>query len=116
MSDSPVKKLKKYDKVVYVSHPFQNKLYNTIMIEETVKALSLANPNNLYICPVLLFGFMYEDVDYETGLRMSMYLLNFCDEMQVYGDYKNSVGCQREIEYCKTFNISVEIHSQYPFK
>lgn len=110
-----VPEIKDYDKVVYISHPFQNKPHNVVMIEEVVKALTLKNPNNLYICPVLAFGFMYEDVDYETGLNMSMAMLKFCDEMQVYGKYENSIGCNREIAYCESHDIPFSINEQYPF-
>jgi hypothetical protein len=36
-------------------------------------------------------------------------LLEKSDEMWVYGDWKNSKGCNMEIEYCKKFGIPFEI-------
>ncbi len=42
---------------------------------------------------------------------MCLWLLedNKCDEMWVFGDYKNSVGCTGEIAYCKNHGIPYKI-------
>lgn len=36
---------------------------------------------------------------------MCISLLNISDEMWVYGDYQNSIGCNFEIQYCKEHGI-----------
>lgn len=40
---------------------------------------------------------------------MCISLLNISDEMWVYGDYQNSIGCNFEIQYCKERGISYSI-------
>ncbi len=40
---------------------------------------------------------------------MCISLLNISDEMWVYGDYQNSIGCNFEIQYCKEHGISYSI-------
>jgi hypothetical protein len=50
---------------------------------------------------------MFHDTEYEHGLRMCLDLLDKCDMMVVSGEWLNSVGVNREIDYCFQNNIPV---------
>ena len=96
-----------YKSIVYISHPFQNRLKNLKEIEDIIKILYKLYPDYLFISPVHAFGFLYNSITYEQGLYMTLFLLETCaDEMWVFGeDWRNSTGVKAEIEYCKKRNI-----------
>lgn len=98
-----------FEKVVYISHPQQNKEENKKDIEEIIIKLTQKYDKYLFLSPVHAFGFLYDIVDYYQGLNMCISLLNISDEMWVYGDYQNSIGCNFEIQYCKEHGISYSI-------
>lgn len=94
--------------LVYISHPSKGLKKNTTKIEKIIRELyschGIAN-NFCLVSPVHCYGFMYNDVDYETGLNFCKDLLSHCNVMLVFGDYTTSVGCNAEIEFCKHNNI-----------
>lgn len=102
-----VQKLKtiKYKKVIYVSHPYSGKQENLANIEKIMRILVKKMPNYLFLSPVHAFGFEYNFLPYEQGLNQCLWLLSKCDEMLVFGDYTQSRGCQREIQYCEENKI-----------
>jgi hypothetical protein len=84
--------------LIYCSHKFGGSLENAKAAELKIKRLQLADPSNTYISPIHAFGFMYNDVPYETGLEMCLDLLSKCDKMVVLSDL--SRGVKAEIKYC----------------
>ena len=94
---------------IYISHPYQNKRKNIEDIERIIKKFVEYDKENIYISPVHCFGYLYNTVDYETGIKYCLELLKTCDKMWVFGDYKNSKGCNIEIEYCKKHKIPYRI-------
>lgn len=94
-----------FEKVIYISHPQQNKEKNKKDIEEIIIELSKKYDKYLFLSPVHAFGFLYDIVDYYNGLDMCLSLLNIADEMWVYGDYQSSIGCNFEIQYCEEHSI-----------
>jgi hypothetical protein len=42
-------------------------------------------------------------------------LLGFCDEMWVFGDWKESRGCRREIAFCEKHEIPYQIVGDKPW-
>ena len=94
---------------IYISHPYQNKAANIQDIEKIVKKFVNYDKDNIYISPVHCFGYLYDYVDYETGIKYCLELLKTCDKMWVFGDYKNSKGCNIEIDYCKKHGIPYRI-------
>ncbi len=96
-----------YEKVIYISHPFQGKQENLDSIQAIILDLLKQYPTYLFISPVHAFGFEYKELDYQRGLNECLWLMLKADEVWVYGDYENSTGCQREIELCKVLNIPV---------
>ena len=78
--------------MIYISHPYGGKEENKLKIEAIVRKLVKENPGVTYISPVHAFGYLYNDVDYETGLEYCLNLLDVSDRMLVFGDWKYSRG------------------------
>lgn len=97
-----------YRNIVYVCHPYQGKAENAEKAEEVMKKLTERYPNYLFLSGINSFGYVYFDTDYQRGLDMCLWLLDKCDEMWVYGDYRNSKGCMKEIEFCMEHHIPVK--------
>ena len=98
-----------YDKVIYISHPYGGKSKNEKKVGKLINSLQKQYPNYLFISPIHAFSYAYHKVEYQKGLNMCLWLLNRADEMWVYGDWENSVGCCAEIDFCKTNNINYKI-------
>lgn len=91
--------------LIYCSHKFGGKLENAKAAELKIKRLQLADPENTYVSPIHAFGFMYNEVDYETGLQWCLDLLGKCDAMVVLSE--ESRGVKVEIDYCHANKIPV---------
>lgn len=96
-----------YERIIYISHPFSGKKENKEEVEKITTKLAKKFPNMLFVSPISLFGFQYNDLTYEDGIKECLWLLSKCDTMLLTGDYKNSKGCRIEIDYCKKHNISI---------
>lgn len=95
----------RFKKLIYISHPYKGKKENYDAISRIIKELVTKYPDYLFLSPVHAFGSEYEYTDYYAGLEKCLYLLEMCDEMWVYGDYKTSTGCMNEIWYCMANDI-----------
>lgn len=95
---------------IYISHPYGGQPENKHRVEEVIKRISKRYPEITFISPIHCFGFMYDDVDYQTGLNWCLELLNACDEMWVFGNYLDSKGCKAEIQHC------LDVHKQFYIK
>ena len=93
--------MRSFEKVIYISHPFQNKTENKDKIEDIIKTLTVKYPKYLFLSPVHSFGYLYNTVDYQIGIDYCLWLLGKADEMWVFGDYQNSRGCMIEIKYAE---------------
>lgn len=98
-----------YTNIVYISHPFAGHRANYDEVTKTVTDLQMQHPDWLILSPIHTFSMLYDKLEYQDGLDRCLWLLEKCDEMLVYGDYKNSKGCLCEIEYCKLRNIPYKI-------
>lgn len=99
----------KYEKVVYISHPYGGKEENRKQVGEIIKELIQAYPNYLFLSPIHAFSYAYSEVDYNVGMSWCLWLLDKADVMWVYGDYASSEGCKREIQYCLEHNIPMRV-------
>lgn len=95
--------------LVYISHPFSGLEENKLKIENIIRTLTLSYPDNTYVSPVHCFGFLYNDVSYENGLEFCLNLLEKCDKMMVFGDWRSSRGCTAEILFAEMHMIPYEI-------
>ena len=94
-----------YESIVYISHAFQGNPDNVSEIEDIISTLQEQYPNYLFISPVHTFGFLYDKVDYDKGLEMTLFLLDTCCDEMWYTPDENSRGVATEIAYCKEYNI-----------
>ncbi len=94
-----------YENIIYVSHEFQNNPENVVEIEIIIKKLQKEYPTYLFISPVHTFGFLYNEVSYEKGLDMSLFLLENCADEMWYVPSETSRGVSAEITYCQKFGI-----------
>ena len=97
-------------KLVYISHPSSGKLENTLDVENIIR--KLLNNDEVYnkycfVSPIHTYGFMYNDTEYNRGLSYCTDLLMHCDEMWVFGDWKNSKGCTEEVKLATKLNIPI---------
>lgn len=101
-----------YSNVVYISHPFGDDVDNIMNVTNLISMLHHEYPTYLFLSPIHAFGHMYAYTEYQEGLNMCLWLLDRSDEMWVFGDYLNSVGCMSEIAYCKNHLIPYQIMSE----
>lgn len=103
----------KYTSIVYISHPYGGKQDNITEVENIIRRLIEKYPDYLFISPIHSFGFLYDNVGYNEGLNMTLFLLETCaDEMWVFGEtWKDSDGVMTEIAYCKQRNIPYKIYA-----
>ena len=99
----------RYKSVIYISHPYQGNETNKEIVGELVRQLQKKFPEYLFISPIHAFSFCYHTTNYEDGLNMCLWMLNKCDAAWVFGDWKNSIGCQTEVDYCKNHHIYYQI-------
>lgn len=99
------KSIEQHRKKIYISHPYGGKEDNKSRVEQIIKDCAKMNENINYISPIHAFGFLYDTINYQTRLSNCLWLLSQCDEMWIYGDYKNSKGCLAEIKYAKENRI-----------
>lgn len=94
-----------FEKKVYISHPSSGLKENTEKVSNVLISLVKNFPNILFLSPVNAFDPIYGVTTYERGMDYCYALLDMCDEMWVFGDWKNSKGCNLEIKYCEKHNI-----------
>ena len=93
------------NKLIYISHEYGGKQENKDRIELIIKQLIQQYPDCIFISPVHCFGFLYDDVDYDTGMNYCLELLSKCDEMWICSEY--SRGVLLEYNYCIEHGIEI---------
>lgn len=100
--------MKKFEKTVYVSHKYGGDKNNLKEVEEIIKTQQKKHPNYMFISPLHMFSFLYNDMSYEDGLELCLYQLAECDEIWVTGEkWYDSTGVIKEIEYANAHKIDV---------
>ena len=100
--------MKQFEKTVYVSHKYGGDKNNLKEVEEIIKTQQKKHPNYMFISPLHMFSFLYNDMSYEDGLELCLYQLAECDEIWVTGEkWYDSTGVIKEIEYANAHKIDV---------
>lgn len=100
--------MKQFEKTVYVSHKYGGNKNNLKEVEEIFKTQQKKHPNYMFISPLHMFSFLYNDMSYEDGLELCLYQLAECDEIWVTGEtWYDSTGVIKEIEYANAHKIDV---------
>ena len=100
-----------YAKIIYLSHPYSNKITNKTKLENFQKYLMKEYPDYLFISPIHAFGHLYDSLPYEAGLNCCLSLLFMCDEVWMCGDWTNSRGCQHEVQVAINESVPVKFFS-----
>lgn len=84
--------------IYYVAHEYGGLPENVADAKQITRMLALANPDNVYISPLLAFSHIkYKEISYEVEMQHCIDLLSRCDGLIVTG--KNiSEGVKREID------------------
>lgn len=100
--------MKQFEKTVYLSHKYGGDKNNLKEVEEIIKTQQKKHPNYMFISPLHMFSFLYNDMSYEDGLELCLYQLAECDEIWVSGEkWYDSTGVIKEIEYANAHKIDV---------
>lgn len=104
-------------KVIYVSHPYNGLLSNSIEAEKMTEKLQKKFPQAVFLSPIHAIKEDYSATDYVLGLSHCMELLKRCDGVIFSGDWKNSKGCMAEYftaKYMKKwiFNTSEDFEKE----
>ena len=105
-----------YKKIVYLSHPYSNKISNKTKLEKFQKYLIRKYPGYLFLSPIHAFGHLYDDVTYEEGLNYCLFLLNISDEIWMLGDWTNSKGCQKEVQVAIKDHLPIKFISKKEYE
>lgn len=98
--------MKQFEKTVYVSHKYGGDKNNLKEVEQIIKTQQKKHPNYMFISPLHMFSFLYNDMSYEDGLELCLYQLAECDEIWVTGEkWYDSTGVIKEIEYANAHKI-----------
>lgn len=96
-------------KLIYIAHPFQGKQENVDKVQQIILKLLKRYPNVTYYSPLHATGFFYFEVSYEEGMEHCFEALSRCDELWLTGNWKDSVGCNLEIEFAKKNRIPIKV-------
>ena len=81
----------KFEKVVYLSHPYGGKKKNLKAISEILREVQAEHPTFLFLSPVNMFSCLYSDMPYKEGLDRCLWLL----------DGQTKCGCLENIKAAK---------------
>lgn len=98
-------------KKVYVAHPYSGNDDNRIDVEKIILALTIKNPDILYISPIHALGYLYTAVSYDEGMRYCFALLEDCDELLICEQWENSTGCCLEHHFANSHDIPIKYHN-----
>lgn len=105
-----------FKRIIYLSHPYGNKISNKTKLERFQKFLIDKYPGYLFLSPVHAFGNLYDYVSYEDGLSYCLFLLNISDEIWVLGDWTDSKGCQKEVQVAIKDNLPIKFISKKQYE
>lgn len=94
-------------KVAYIAHPFGGKTENIQDLERIICELTKQYPDYVFFSPLHNSGFLYNTVDYDTGMQYCFEMLKRCDELWLCKGWENSKGCMLEVVYAHEHNIPI---------
>ena len=94
-------------KMVYIAHPFQGKHENVADAERIILKLLKQYPDVTYYSPLHATGFFYHELSYEKGMEHCFEALSRCDELWLFGGWRDSKGCNLELQYATDHGIPV---------
>jgi hypothetical protein len=87
-------------RLIYLAHPFGGKPENVQAVEKILMEL-IAIKDHAFYSPLHATGFYYHKMSRLEGMAVCLEMLGRCDELWLYGDWKNSIGCLMEYAFAK---------------
>lgn len=93
--------------IYYVAHKYQAKQENFERAKKITHDLQVADLENTYICPLLVFSHLQcGEIGYEAEMENCLDLLSIADKLIVASDL--SKGVCREIDFANLVGMEVE--------
>jgi hypothetical protein len=93
----------------YVAHAYGGKEENLEKAKKITHDLQLKDIENTYICPLLLFSHLkYGEIGFEAEMELCIDVLSNCDKLIVAGDFSESKGVQRELDFANLVGMEVQ--------
>ena len=94
-------------KKIYIAHPYLGRLSNKNRIADI--CTTVANMGYLPISPVHALDFLDDSIpaEREKALELCKELIKVCDQVWLFGDWRNSEGCSAEVAAAKGWGIPV---------
>ena len=96
--------------IIYVSHPYGGLFSNKEKIMKVIDELSKKDPENAYICPVLLYDRLYFDEPYEIGIHRCLEIEKHCSKIIMCEGWQQSKGCNDEFNFAVLKGIPVDYY------
>ena len=92
-------------KKIYIAHPLRGGGTDVAKIhanEESIRSimcgLAAEEPDMLLFSPIHAFGYLDPLGPHEWVMKQCLEMVELCDELWVYGDWRSSEGCRMEID------------------
>ena len=93
--------------IYYVAHKFSGKQENLERAKKITHDLQVADLENTYICPLLVFSHLrYGEIGYEAEMELCIDILSTADKLIVASDI--SKGVQQEVDFANNVHMEVE--------
>jgi len=102
-------------KTIYIAHPISGDIPGNLKkIIAIIRSINLTMPDVVPLAPYYTDILALDDTvpaERKHGIANDMHVIRTCiDELWVYGDYENSIGCMAEMALCQELNIPIVIH------
>ena len=95
-------------KLIYLAHPFGGKQENIEKVQEIITGLIWQMPDHTFYSPLHATGFLYDGLDYISGMDHCFEALGRCDELWICGDWRESRGCNMEYGFAKAKGVPIK--------
>lgn len=97
--------------IYYVAHKYCENSYNLKRAAKITRELQIDDPNNCYICPLVMFSHLKYGtyLTREQEMALCLDILSVCDVLLVCSDV--SEGVQTEIDFANRVGMEVEYYN-----
>lgn len=93
--------------LIYIAHMHGGKPENMERAKQITHDLQVADLENSYICPLLLFSHLrYGEIGYDAEMDLCIDILSSCDKLIVASDVTKGVA--KEIDFANLVGMEVE--------
>lgn len=97
-------------KKVYISHPFKDdREGNFREVTRICSAIAQTHETVMPVSPIHMFSFLDDEEpdQREKALGYCLNLINDCDEVWVFGEWKDSEGCVKEVKMARLLGKTI---------